>query len=262
MATMHNLPSIIDLAQSRGGSRVAGRLQQEMNASIAWKKQQGKIQLKHPFLMKDPIMSKSITSKSQHNFYVAATQNVLLAHDRGSDIVNFLPRSPVEARPSPIHGTGVFAVRDIQAFSYLTLYPCDGLLWQSSDWSHDEEMCRSMITCGHRADTHEKSISYRQLLLEPPGTGSLIIEGDPALVNDPHFLAHMINDGAQCKRPEAAALYNTVSRNKMNCAFCPVLGAHFSIRDIKAGDELLTTYGLDYWLDLMKHASIDLMSMD
>ena len=191
-------------------------------------------------------------TQSQHKFYITAVQNVLLAHDRGSAV----------ARPSPIPGTGVFAVRDIPAFSYLTIYPCDGLLWQPSDWSHDEEMCRSMITCGHRADTHEKSLSYRQLLFEPPGTGSLIIEGNPELVCNSHFLAHMINDGAQCKRPEAAALYKTVSMRKMNSAFCPVLGAHFSVRDIKAGDELLTFYGLDYWLELLKHAPIELMTMD
>ena len=153
-------------------------------------------------------------------------------------------------------------MRDIPAFSYLTIYPCDGVLWQSSDWTHDEEMWRSMITCGHRADTHEKSLSFRQLLPCPPGTGSLIIEGNPALVNDPHFLAHMINDGAQCKRPEAAALYKAVSARRMNSAFCPVLGAHFSVRDIKAGDEILTPYGAEYWLDLVKLAPIDLMSMD
>ncbi len=72
----------------------------------------------------------------------------------------------------------------------------------------------------------------------------------------------MINDGAQCKRPEATALYDTVSMHKMNSAFFPILGAHFSVQDIKAGDEILTPYGLEYWLDLIKLAPIDLMSMD
>ena len=224
MATVHDFnPTIIDMAQSCEGSRVAGRLQQEIKASITWKKQQkGKIPLWHSFLGEDPLMS-----KSQNKFYITAVQNVILTHDRDSAIVNFLPKPPVEVRPSPIHGTGVFAVRDIAAFSYLTIYPCDGLLWQSSDWVQDEEKCRSLIGCGYHADTHEKSISNSQLLPEPPGTGSLIIEGSPALVSNSHFLAHMINDGAQCKRPEATTLYMTVSTRKMNSAFCPVLGAHF-----------------------------------
>jgi hypothetical protein len=263
IATVHDfLPSVIDLARLSGGSRVADRLQQEMKASIDWKKRQEKIQQKHPFLVIDSSMNQNIMNQSQHKFYVSAVKSVLLTHDRSSNIVNFLPKPPVEARPSPIHGTGVFAVRDIPAFSYLTIYPCDGVLWQSSDWTHDEGMRRKMITCGHRADTHQKSLSFRQLLPEPPGTGNLIIEGNPALVNDPHFLAHMINDGAQCKRPEAVALYEAVSAHKMNSAFCPILGAHFSLRDIKAGDEILTFYGPEYWLDLMKHVPIELMSMD
>ena len=261
MATVRDfLPSAIDLARAHGGSRVAARLQQEMKASLDWKKQQEKVRLKHPFLTKGP--NASVMNQNQHKFCMAALQNVLLAHDRGSAIVNFLPKPPVEARPSPIHGTGVFAVRDIPAFSYLTIYPCDGVLWQSSDWSQDEEMWKMMITSGHRADTHQKSLAYRQLLPDPPGTGNLIIEGNPALVNNPHFLAHMINDGAQCKRPEAVALYEAVSGHKMNSAFCPIVGAHFSVRDIKADDEILTFYGPEYWLDLMKHAPIDLSSMD
>ena len=85
-------------------------------------------------------------------------------------------------------------------------------------------------------------------------TGSLGIVGNPALSKDPHFLAHLINDGAMCKRAEAARVYDVASLTKANSIYDGVHKAQFSIKDIKAGEEILYSYGEEYWLDLIKYA--------
>ena len=82
----------------------------------------------------------------------------------------------------------------------------------------------------------------------------LSIVGNPKLFDEPHFLAHIINDGAMCKRPEASAVYEIASLSKANSLFDPVCMAQFATRDIKVGDEILNTYGAEYWLDLVKYA--------
>ena len=62
----------------------------------------------------------------------------------------------------------------------------------------------------------------------------------------------MINDGAQCRSAEVIDVYDTVSLTKANCQFIGGVGAVISIRDIKAGEEILTHYGSTYWLTLCK----------
>ena len=46
--------------------------------------------------------------------------------------------APVELRPRPVHGRGVFATRDIAAGEPATVYPCHDLLWRPEsglNWS-------------------------------------------------------------------------------------------------------------------------------
>ena len=166
---------------------------------------------------------------------------------RGSDVVTLLPKPPCEIRPSPIHGMGVFATRDIPAESYITMYPADGVSWQPDKWNGPPQVC---LASGWKGTTNSQANAYRQGVDPIPGTRSLAIIGNPALTDDCHFLGHMINDGACCKRKEASKIYEKISNAKANCEMCVDVMTMASTRDIKAGEEILTSYGVDCWLDL------------
>ena len=259
------LPSIVDLARSAAGPAVAARLQRDMKAATAWKIQQQVNKkkvlptLKHPLLQEDEF-----ENKQQRDTYRAAAYKAISSHGRNSEIVKFLPKASVELRPSPIHGMGVFATKDIEAFSFLSLYPCDGLLWLPEDADWDLINSTAAIRTGWKPTSLEEELTYRQAI-DSLGRGKLFIDANPSVTADPYFLAHMINDGASCKREESAEMYWTISDRKRNSLFCPVLEAHFATKDIKKGEEILSTYGSDYWLDLAtycKKDSFNLMAMD
>ncbi len=237
--------TIIDLAYLQAGADFAKRLQQEMQASMNWKRQQTELEA--------PCMNLN-ADKGYDALLSRTIRDVQLSHSRGSSIVKLLPEPRVEARSSQVHGTGVFAIKDIPAFSYLTTYPCDGILVQRKDEG-------SWDGIGHHGSSYAESLAYRQELPAPHGLYALCIEGNPTLSDDPHFLGHLMNDGAQCKRPEAASVYTAASLQKLNSMFCHVLGAHFSVKDLKAGDEIFNHYGADYWLDLAERTS-HLSTMD
>jgi len=171
---------------------------------------------------------------------------------RGSEVVKFLPEPPCEVRPSKIHGHGVFALQDIPAFTYLTMYPCDGFAFTSMDGE---------AFMGWFGATPKDDVSYRQNfrikgLTNLTTLNSLHITGNPQLKDDPHFIGHMINDGATCRRRETMAIYEDMSVMKANAVFDPFLNALFSYKIIRAGEEVLLSYGLEYWMHVLNVESL------
>ena len=240
--------SIIDEARAIAGKDAAKRLAAEMQPSIQW------LQSYEPSVRNVEI---HIPLEGQMPPKYAKVHRPiverLMAFHRGSDIVKALLDPLCEARPSKIHGMGVFATHDIPAYSYLTMYPCDGVRWQPKEWLDIPQLAGSMYGTGWSGESTVETIAYSQCLPAPPKTGNLAIIGNPKLCGDAHFLAHLINDGAMCKRPEAASAYLITSEFKANSVYDPVLMAQFSIKDIKAGEEVLNSYGVAYWLDLIKY---------
>ena len=240
------MESIFHLAHLVAGPDAAARLKGEMLPSITW----GDSNVLE--YADDKHMLAGLKMPQNHASIHRAVVRSLLPKHRGSDIVAFLPKACCEALPSKIHGLGVFATRDIPAFSYITMYPCDGVKWQPTEWRHDSMLATSCYATGWAGNTREETISYSQNLPPTRKTASVGIMGDPTMSDDPHFLAHIINDGAMCKRPEAVNIYSSASMTKMNSSFDAVLMAQFSVRDIAAGEEILNHYGEDYWLDLAR----------
>ena len=142
---------------------------------------------------------------------------------------------------------GVFATRDILEDSYITMYPADGVSWQPDNWNGSQQVS---LVSGWKGSSAWQVNAYRQGVEPIPGTRSLAIIGNPELTEDCHFLGHMINDGACCKRKATAETYEKISAAKANCEMNTDTMTMISTRDIKAGEELLTSYGVDYWLDL------------
>merc|ERR1712048_895294 len=71
----------------------------------------------------------------------------------------------------------------------------------------------------------------------------------------------LVNDGATCMAPDEAALitYYETSMARKNCVLVPFgpapLMAYVTTRDVRDGEELLTTYGCEYWLNEIPDAS-------
>jgi len=167
---------------------------------------------------------------------------------RRSNLRKYLPDPVCEVRPSRIHGLGVFATQDIEPCSYVTMYPCDGATWHPD--ATDGDTC--LYFGWPSAVTWPERHTYQQEVQQPPGARAMAIYGDPLLHDDPHFVGHMINDGAKCSSLESAEVYQAISDVKANCQFISSIGAIVSIRHVKAGEELLTSYGHMYWLTLRK----------
>jgi hypothetical protein len=69
------------------------------------------------------------------------------------------------------------------------------------------------------------------------------------------FLAHLVNDGSVVREASEQGLldYYTASRQRKNCVFIPIgpapMLALVTTCDVPWGEELLTSYGANYWME-------------
>lgn len=166
---------------------------------------------------------------------------------RNSDL--HLARSAV--RESSLHGRGLFALRDLAQGELITFYPGDALLiWKDSDRSPDRDV--GVLFGAHVLERDPERVlseGARGFEVQVSETTSLV--GDPELCDDQAYLGHMCNDGSMCSSPEERASYEQESASASNAAFIGIEGCHFSVqatRAIKAGAEILVSYGAGYWL--------------
>ena len=218
------------------------QLMQEMKRALCWMKS-GKQTIPETRWPVPHSMEKDKLADSLNRKIMAEA----FRFNRLSDLQKYLPDPVCEVRPSSIHGLGVFATRNVEAFRYLTVYPCDGASWHPVIGRFkmgDNGMCFGWPQNVSFLERH----SYQQEIVPPAGARAMAIYGDPLLHDNPHFVGHMINDGATCKSPERVEIYDTISNAKANCMFISSFGVIISLKPIKAGEELLTSYGSTYWL--------------
>lgn len=150
----------------------------------------------------------------------------------------------VEVRDSGVHGRGVFAKCDIPPRTVITCYPADVLLkkipgpgnkcsvtpkTESADWANKNQQ-----------------LMFRYMLQI---NSILSIIGNPEIAV-PGYMGHMVNDGASCSGPEKEYTYllaSTASSNAMLSMIddiCPVI---VSFKPIRAGTEVLVSYGVEHW---------------
>jgi hypothetical protein len=162
-----------------------------------------------------------------------------------------------EVRPSSISGNGLFTKDHIPNYKLITLYPAHGLRH-----SIDGPLCEISISDSY-ADAYGGHDIANDHFLELHKANwfdpykltlnqEMNIYGDPALHSDPWYRAHMVNDAAAILVRERSAIeaYLKNSIDNANCAFIPYGTFHalVAIRNIEAGEELLTSYGASYWL--------------
>lgn len=154
--------------------------------------------------------------------------------------------SGVEVCLSPVHGNGVFAVKDFKYGDILTTYPADylsidkdeGAMWIATDplETLDEQTLRLIVPYALKIDDTPVQIA-----------------GKPD-VHHPHRCAHLINDGASITKAdfthEDVVEYINESVRFRNCMFISLGGivvVAMATRDIKAGEEIFTEYSAAYW---------------
>ena len=167
-----------------------------------------------------------------------------------------LPEPCCKVKPSSVHGLGVFATRDITEGSYVTLYPADDVFFAPITWGsmQEDRAFKNRSMNGGLLDKSVVNTYTLKLTGEYKGLSMLGAVGDPRKHDNPHYLGHMLNDSVKLSNPEAAAVYNRISFLRENCVDVHYEGLQFmaATRDIKAGEELFFTYGVEYWLNRPK----------
>lgn len=162
---------------------------------------------------------------------------------------------PVRIGPSVVHGSGIFATRDVKLGELLTLYPVDAQV------SFHPEENQTYVVPGNqktREDVFAIHQKYGLPLWIYEGT-VLQAVGFPELVDDPAYLGHMANDAVG---PETSvAEYERKNAKRANASFIPLHSMlHHGIiatQPITAGSEILVSYGVEYWQKLQEHHDPD-----
>ncbi len=162
----------------------------------------------------------------------------------------------VEARQSNIHGTGLFATKDLEMGTLVTLYRPDltvddtgkALMIDQADADYFQDFQKAQAP------------GSRQYFVWPPGVKTSAIPepcprfwvaANPAKTPIEGFLGHLANDGAMCADDGDVERYLAESAEKANACLVPLcipLMGLVLAADVKSGDELLVTYGYDAWL--------------
>ena len=167
----------------------------------------------------------------------------------------------VEARPSDIHGTGLFATRDLEMGTLVTLYRPDLTVDDTGKALMIDEADAAYFQDFQKA----QAAGSRQYFVFPPGVRTSAVPEDcprfwvaanPAKAPIKGFLGHLANDGALCADDGDVGRYLAESAEKANACLVPLciplMGLVLS-SDVSAGDELLVTYGYDAWLRKSLH---------
>lgn len=158
---------------------------------------------------------------------------------------------------SRIHGRGVFAAKDIKAGELLTFYPADVVVIdpQINDKNGDKiSICRYSKRLMDKFKDDDKSMTDCTLNTDYQSNinKNWAIVGHISSDDDSNFLGHFINDGftgdiSQMTEDE----YIINSLPLINCF--PIIFkrglriAYLALKDIFKGDEITTSYGIDYW---------------
>ena len=175
--------------------------------------------------------------------------------ERLGEIVN-----ATTAGPSPTAGTGLFAARDLPAGTLVALYPAHaiGRGEQNVFYDTNRDYFKKQTSSGSLRPYRQNVLGDRSLFgvandqIEDP----FFIDANPEQALVDGWTAHLVNDGAMCDAgdEDSVVRYYKASLARRNCLIVPVgpapLMGYATTRDIEAGEELLTTYGAEYWVEV------------
>ncbi len=159
---------------------------------------------------------------------------------------------------SALAGRGVFATRALAPGELVTCYPADAIVVSRGRDRGVDGVTRGVIWGAHvdagLRDAQKLAAEWStHNELAPFAGGVYSIVGHPELAGDASYLGHFANDAAAL---DAAAgdggveEYEEASSRLANAANAPLEGVHVGVvatRAIAAGDEVLVSYGADFW---------------
>ena len=162
--------------------------------------------------------------------------------------------------PSPTAGTGLFAARDLPAGTLVALYPAHaiGRGEQNVFYDTNRDYFKKQTSSGSLRPYRQNVLGDRSLFgvandqIEDP----FFIDANPEQPLVDGWTAHLVNDGAMCDAgdEDSVVRYYKASLARRNCLIVPVgpapLMGYATTRDVEAGEELLTTYGAEYWVEV------------
>jgi hypothetical protein len=153
----------------------------------------------------------------------------------------------VEVKPSPIHGNGVFAKRDIEAGKIVTLYPCHGIIIDNI--SGCQQKYKKYMS-------HFNPCDYKVILGRDDNAFAF---GIPEIYSE-CLSGHLINDSfADVNCFDSASDENDFGKNVVaymlqsikndNCSLISAKNCVYvkSTKNILVGEELFCSYGFCYW---------------
>jgi hypothetical protein len=184
----------------------------------------------------------------------------------GAEPLDLLWSRHIEVRRSEyVHGRGLFATRALPPHAALTFYPAHLLVdAKGSIYSTDKATAVRMRQAGKQGAELAALLADHSCALGPDG---LRLVGMPERCEDQRLLGHMVNDAALVDvfaSTDVDALRDRATLRRLvvcflknalkytNCAFMSdarhLTRCLVTRREIAAGEELLVTYGLGYWL--------------
>ena len=158
----------------------------------------------------------------------------------------------LEVKASNVHGKGVFACEDIEAWRITTVYPahyvCAG---HAGGMIFHTEYMNEL----HKLDKH---INKYMMNFEPNDNVNINpkyrikISADPSILNS--GVGHMLNDAGMMSELSLKQYkaYLKASQNKVNCISYHIgsgIVVVASTKPIKKGEEMFLCYGIPYWFE-------------
>jgi hypothetical protein len=215
------------------------------------------------------------TSDPRHQTIKLALSKLERVYEASSSFFEKLD-TIVEVKTSLIEGAGMglFAKKNIKSGSIISFYPVHAI---GVDFG-ESSVCLASNDAGQKyfqGESESKNSNYQQYLLgsrllagacvtELFDGDALFVDVDPNQVDRAGWKGQYVNDGAvvEVAGENGIVQYYQRSRLRKNCVHvpfgpCPIL-AIVATRKVKKGEELFTTYGGSYWLDvLIPNAEID-----
>jgi len=155
---------------------------------------------------------------------------------------------------SDLHGNGLFVTRTIEEGELITFYPGDAvILWSGGHRTEAGVPDGTGVIFGAHVpdDQRDVIVALESMDYEISATGLISLVGDPERASDPGYLGHFANDAVTCASPYLREEYEAQSLARSNARHVTVEGCHYATlatRTIAAGEEVLVSYGADYWL--------------
>lgn len=167
--------------------------------------------------------------------------------------LDFLPPlRTVQIGSSSVDGQGLFATRDMLEGQIMTFYPGDVLAYWHGNTSRPSKVTWDSHVPPELVESIQgdlgRLLSYE--LSDSSNDGFYSLIGHPELVDDPNYLGHMLNDGAQWHEDDSTEAYERASALSANAEFMCIHGCHYAVvasRRIDRGEEIFASYGLRYW---------------